>query len=370
MARRVVGDRLSRCAAEVRIETRFLTDGPEELAWIHDCRRDFFCGRTVYRFDKRRVFPSHHHRARRVDCNDLRASFDERQQDPEVRLDMPAKRLQVTAFPGRHAAALKAACTTNVDAVTFEHFDRIAADLRFVVLNVACLKQDRFASRFWLYLSGARSPSLERRAGKLRKQLVAMNAENLLQKNSMQANAIGDVGDAKTSACHGSGGIRIAKHTIAQAESFPLRFLRNIALDQTWKIQLELVSIALGVGTLDLAELALKAGVHDFGCVGCGDLPDIAVLPVDGRKKIRKAVTVFEAETAAVADFERPPDFLLECLRIPIFGFRGIVGKRIRGLISDVFGWFHPRSRSRNRFQKIAESTRVRFLRLSQCFEP
>src|SRR5262249_23211417 len=44
MARRVVGNLLSWCAAEIRIETRFLTDRPEELAWIHNRRRDLFRG--------------------------------------------------------------------------------------------------------------------------------------------------------------------------------------------------------------------------------------------------------------------------------------------------------------------------------------
>src|SRR5207244_5303660 len=158
--------------------------------------------------------------------------FDEREQDPVVSLDVAAKRLQVTALPCRHSATFQAACTPNVDAVAFEHFDRIAADFRLVVLYVTCLKQHRFASRFRLYLSGARSPSLERRSGKFGKQLVALDAENLLQQDSMQADAIGDVGDAETSACHNSGCVRIAEHAIPQTQSFALRFLRNIALHQ------------------------------------------------------------------------------------------------------------------------------------------
>src|SRR5438093_2678534 len=128
MARCVISELRSRCAAEVRIETRFIADGPEKFACIHDGSGDLFRGLTVFPLDKRRVFSSHHHRARGVDCNDLRASFDKRQQDLEVRLDVASKRLEVTAFPCRHAATLQAACTTDVDAVTFEYFHRIAAD--------------------------------------------------------------------------------------------------------------------------------------------------------------------------------------------------------------------------------------------------
>src|SRR6059036_1101847 len=312
---------------------------------------DLLCGLPVFRSDERRVFSAHHHRASRVDGDDLCSSLDERQQDSQVHLHAAAKRLQVAALPRRHAATFETVGATDIDTVAFKHLDGIAADLRFVVLHIACLKQDGFAAGLRSYFSGARSPSLEGRAGKLGKQLVAMNTENLLQEDSMQADAIGHVGDTQTRARCSSGAVGIAEDAIAQAESFTAGFLRNVALHQTWKIQFELVSVALAVGTLDLTELTLKARVHHFGCLGSGDLPNIAVLPVYGGKKTRKAVTVFEAETAPVADLEGPPDLLVERLRIPVFCFRGIIGEPVCGLVGDVLRLFHPRSRSRNGFQ-------------------
>src|SRR2546426_7340019 len=115
MARRVVGDFLSRRAAEVRIETRFVTDGPEELAWIHDSSGDLFRGLPVFRSDERRVFSAHHHRASRVDGDDLCSSLDERQQDSQVHLHAAAKRLQVAALPRRHAATFETVGATDID---------------------------------------------------------------------------------------------------------------------------------------------------------------------------------------------------------------------------------------------------------------
>src|SRR5206468_11923829 len=104
----------------------------------------------------------------------------------------------------------------------------------------------------------------------------------------MQADAIGHVGDTETRARRSSSAVRIAEDAIAQAESLTLRFLRNVALHQTWKIQFELVSIALGVGTLDLTELALKARVHHFGCLGSGDLRTTPSFPSVGGKRTGK----------------------------------------------------------------------------------
>jgi len=192
------------------------------------------------------------------------------------------------------------------------YFDCIASDLGLVVLDIASLKQDHFAADPGLDLSRAHRPLFERRTGKIRQQLIAMDAQNLFQKDPVQPNAIGKVRDAETGASQEARKVGIAEHAVAEAKSITLRSLCLVAMDEPREIQFEFMIVTLCVRALDLAQLALKAGVHDRARLGGGDAANIAiVLLVQQRKKRWEAVAVLEAEPAAVADLERPPDLLV-----------------------------------------------------------
>ena len=94
----------------------------------------------------------------------------------------------------------------------------------------------------------------------------------------MHPHAIGEVGQAQARAGQHPSAIGIPERTVAQPESLAPRSLRDAPVHQAGKIQSEIVSIALAVGTLNLAQLALETRVDDLGRVGGGDLPDIAIV--------------------------------------------------------------------------------------------
>src|SRR5207237_6698520 len=116
------------------------------------------------------------------------------------------------------------------------------------------------------------------RAGKLREQLVTMDAEDFFEEDAVQPNTIGEVRNTQARAGQNAGTIGIAEDTIAQAKPVAPRSLRGIPLCQTRKVQFELVSVTLGVWALDFAQLALEAGVHDAGGIRRGQLSNIAVV--------------------------------------------------------------------------------------------
>src|SRR5947209_1852124 len=105
-----------------------------------------------------------------------------------------------------------------------------------------------------------------------------MDAENLFEQDPMQPNPVGEIRDTQAGASQKAGAIGIAEDTIAHAKSLTARFLGVIAMHQPRKVQSELVSIALGIWALDLAQLALETGVQDPGGIRRGDLSNIAVV--------------------------------------------------------------------------------------------
>src|SRR5215468_10206776 len=108
-------------------------------------------------------------------------------------------------------------------------------------------------------------------------------------------------------------------------------------MDQPREVELELMTVALGIWTLHLTEFALETGVHNLFRICRIDPSDITiVLLVEEREESWKAIAIFEAKTATVANLKRPPDFLVERDGIPIFLFRCIVSEPVRGLIGDV----------------------------------
>src|SRR5438045_2014849 len=83
----------------------------------------------------------------------------------------PTEGFQIAVLPRRHAAALQPGDAADVDPIPLEHVNRIPADLRVVVLNVAGLKQDHLAARRF-DLPCTRRPFFKRRGGELRQPLV------------------------------------------------------------------------------------------------------------------------------------------------------------------------------------------------------
>jgi hypothetical protein len=95
-------------------------------------------------------------------------------------------------------------------------------------------------------------------------------------------------------------------------------------MDQAGKVELELVAVARGVGTLHFAELALEAGSQDPVRLPRIDLANVAVvLPVEQVEEEGKAVAVLEAHAAAVANLEGPLDLSREPRPSQYFGSSG-----------------------------------------------
>src|SRR2546423_936229 len=90
-----------------------------------------------------------------------------------------------------------------------------------------------------------------------------MNAERLLQEDPMKPHFVCSVCNAEARSSHNPGEVRVLKHFVLQREPLLARSLCRVAMHKLWKVELELVPVTLGVGTLNLAQLALKARVHD-----------------------------------------------------------------------------------------------------------
>lgn len=124
--------------------------------------------------------------------------------------------------------------------------------------------------------------------------------------------------------------VGITEQLVAQALRLADGVDRFVAVDEPREVELELVARLRCVGTLDLAELALEARVHDLTRLLRAELADVAVVPVvDEREELREAVAVLEAHAAAVTDLEDPLDLLVERLSLPVVRVRGVVREPI-----------------------------------------
>src|SRR5215831_1021053 len=350
MAWCVIGDSCSRSTAEIRIESGFVPDRPEEFTGIHNRSCNLHRCRPVLQAEQRRMFSPHHHGTGRIDRDDPGAFFNKRQEDLHVRTRLPAKRFQVAAFPSGHPAALEASDATYVDAVSLQHFNCIAPNLGFIVLHVAGLKEDDFATCVRLDLSCAHRPLLECRTGKIGQQFISMDTEYFFQKDSMEPYAIRNVRNAEAGARKRACAIGIAHNAVAQTEPLALRPLSEETLHQPRKIQFEFVPITLGIRTLNLAQLALETGIHYCHSLAGSDLTHIPVMVViNGRKETRKTVAIFETEPATVTDLKRSLDLFVQGRRVPIFPFLRIVGKPVSRPIRDVLVVLHAKEAATKR---------------------
>src|SRR5215467_9743730 len=98
------------------------------------------------------------------------------------------------------------------------------------------------------------------------------------------------------------------------------------------------MSLAVGVGTLHLAQLAAVEKVDDAPGFRGGQAANIAVLLVDRIEERRKRRTQIEAQPASVADVVYALEFLIEAAPVPITELGGVVGEPIGGLRVDAIG--------------------------------
>jgi hypothetical protein len=339
VAGRMIGDRPPRRAAEVGVEARLVPDRPEELGGIPDRGGDPLGGRPVRRIDQRRMLAAHHHRARRVDREHLRAGGDEGLEAAEVRRRLAADRREVPVLPGRHAAALEARHAADLDPVPLEHVDGIPAELGGVVLHVAGLEEDGLGARRRRQAAGLPRPCLERAPGEGREQLLPVDPNRLLEDPPGRAEPVRRVRHPEAQAGEPPGGIRGAEEALAEPEAVAPAVLGVVAVDQRREVQLEGVTLAPRVGALHLAELALEAGAEDPLRLRRRDAPDVPIVgPVQEREEGGEDVAVLEAQPAAVADLEGPEDLPAERGRLPVDGLVRLVGEPGGRAVVDVRG--------------------------------
>src|SRR5262245_689353 len=105
-----------------------------------------------------------------------------------------------------------------------------------------------------------------------------MDAEEPLQENSMRSDAVDEIRNAETATRQKARTIGTSQYTVSQRQSVASSPLRHVPVNQPRKIELEFVSVAFGVRTLNLTQFALKAGIDDLAGIGGRDLPNIAVV--------------------------------------------------------------------------------------------
>jgi hypothetical protein len=95
------------------------------------------------------------------------------------------------------------------------------------------------------------------------------------------------------------------------------------------------VTIVGGVGTLDVAELALIAGIDDELGFLRGEGADVAIMAIDGVEELGKGGAEIEAEPAAMTDLEDALEFLGQGGLVPVERVVRIVGQTRCGLVFD-----------------------------------
>ena len=316
----VVGDPAARRRAlEVGAEAGLLADGPEELGDVHHRRRQLLGPGPVGPLEQVRPLAAHHHRAGRVDDQHLGPPLHEGEEQVEVAVGLRPQRLEVALLPGRHPAAAQPLHHPGVDAVPLQH-----------VRARPCRSAARCAARS---RSGTAPPRRPARAGRAP---PAPPRRRTARRRSRAAACRG--GRPPPSPCRTRNGrtrfMALAMPKLARARraapsgivehAHPQRLALAApphpapAVDQLGEVELELVLVTRRVRALDLAELALEAGVHHRLLLRGGDLLDVAVVPlVDGLEEQREAVAVLEAHAAAVTDLEGAVDLAGQRLRLP-----------------------------------------------------
>ena len=154
-----------------------------------------------------------------------------------------------------------------------------------------------------------------------------MDAEQLFHQAALQSIAARPVCERRQFGAELAGAIGISQDPLAQPDALLAGLNRSRARDEGGKVELKLVLIARGVGTLDLAQLAFVAQVDD-AVLGAGEVADVIALGVDRLEEPGNKGKV-EAQPAAVADVEDAVDFDVEFGAFPVPGLVGIVGEGV-----------------------------------------
>src|SRR5262249_31670619 len=150
-------------------------------------------------------------------------------------------------------------------------------------------------------------PLLEGLRRELGQELLAMDPEHLLHHPAVRLHLAHRVGEPEAEPREAAAAVRIGEDPIAKRGLFMERVQRVPAMNQLREVDLKLVLVARRVGTLDLAQLALKAEVHHLSLLSMGEAMDVAVVAlVDQLEQRRKRFAVLEAHPAAVTDLEDP----------------------------------------------------------------
>jgi hypothetical protein len=119
---------------------------------------------------------------------------------------------------------------------------------------------------------------LERRAGEIREKLVSMNAQEFLHEPAVGADPVHGIGETEAGPRHLRGTVGIAEKPIAQLGAFSTCLHRIVTVNESRKIELELVVVARRVGALDFTEFALKTGIHHPFRILRPDATNVAVV--------------------------------------------------------------------------------------------
>jgi hypothetical protein len=193
-------------------------------------------------------------------------------------------------------------------------------------------------SRTLLNTSLAQGPSFERRRGELGKELIPVDAQDLLHEPTVRGEAVHAIGDAEAGPSHSPCPIRIGEELISEFGSFLSGLHRLVTVNQAGEVQLKLMAFPGSVRALYLTELALEASPHDVCRLGGCDPTDVSfVFVVQEAEKHREAVTELEAHSAAVTDLESPHHLFCEGLRLPVPLLVWIVTQPVGRRVGDRF---------------------------------
>ena len=281
------------------------------------------------------VLVAEHHRTCGVDHEDALICFSMRQQSRNVALRLLNEGLKIALFPRGHAAAHHVVSARRAAAVERQDVHDVLTEFWVVVFHPTRGEQDRLVvgSGCGDHVTGLLLPLGEGHAREIRLRVTSVDADDLLLYDPKWLDLLRHVRRAEAGTRQRPCPVRVGQQFVSEGRLDPLLLQVDCStsVDQGGEVEQEFVFFARGVRALDLAQLALEAGVQGRVQGGDGQALNVAILSIDGIEEDRKGAAVLEAHAAAVADFDGPFKFDLHLSSVPIDLVGGVVGQPIGG---------------------------------------
>jgi hypothetical protein len=239
-------------------------------------------------------------RARRLRDDHVRARLHEGQERVDIAARVGPRAFDVPAVEVRHPAAELPFRAGHGAAVLLEDGDRVAPDLRLVVVDDAGREERDLVPLRHAAAPALAEPAVERLVMELRQHAVPLDPERLLEERPPRRGGVGPVREGGRGRRQRAQRVRAAQPPVLPAHAFRRRPRRLGPQHQPREVHVE--AVRRRVGAVVEAQLALPAEVDDPPVVGARHLRDVPLVRVDPVEHEIEARAQPMAATASVAD--------------------------------------------------------------------